>query len=172
MLQASRDVQAQQGLDVVVYCAGYYQPLRATDYAVETMLRHQEVNYIGAARGIARGNARTYALCGCYGAVLCGNEDIDFLHAGRAIERAWLTATAAGLSFHLQTGVNFLWQRIHWGGDNTLSMKHRKVVEDAYGEIQRIFDAQGMLVPALFRIGRDGAPSAWSSKKKPEVIFQ
>jgi NAD(P)-dependent dehydrogenase (short-subunit alcohol dehydrogenase family) len=50
MVQACHKVKAEQGLDVVVYCAGYYQPLRATDYAVETMLRHQEVNYIGAAR--------------------------------------------------------------------------------------------------------------------------
>lgn len=50
MMQASCDVQAHQGLDVVVYCAGYYQPLRATDYSLEAMLRHQEVNYIGAAR--------------------------------------------------------------------------------------------------------------------------
>jgi NAD(P)-dependent dehydrogenase (short-subunit alcohol dehydrogenase family) len=50
MLQASCDVQAQQGLDVVVYCAGYYQPLRAIAYSLEYMLRHQDVNYIGAAR--------------------------------------------------------------------------------------------------------------------------
>ncbi len=50
MVQASREVQAQQGLDVVVYCAGYYQPLRATNYSLEVMLRHQDVNYIGAAR--------------------------------------------------------------------------------------------------------------------------
>lgn len=50
MVQACQEVKAEQGLDVVVYCAGYYQPLRATDYALEDMLRHQEVNYIGAAR--------------------------------------------------------------------------------------------------------------------------
>jgi len=50
MVQACHKVKAEQGLDVVVYCAGYYQPLRATDYALEDMLRHQEVNYIGAAR--------------------------------------------------------------------------------------------------------------------------
>lgn len=50
MVQACQKAKAEQGLDVVVYCAGYYQPLRATDYAFETMLRHQEVNYIGAAR--------------------------------------------------------------------------------------------------------------------------
>ena len=30
--RAARYVQEQQGLDVVVYCAGYYKPVRATDY--------------------------------------------------------------------------------------------------------------------------------------------
>lgn len=48
--RAAAYVQAQQGLDVVVYCAGYYKPVRATAYALDEMLRHQEVNYVGALR--------------------------------------------------------------------------------------------------------------------------
>ena len=48
--RAAAYVDAQQGLDVVVYCAGYYKPVRATAYALEEMLRHQEVNYVGALR--------------------------------------------------------------------------------------------------------------------------
>jgi NAD(P)-dependent dehydrogenase (short-subunit alcohol dehydrogenase family) len=47
---AARYVQTQQGLDVVMYCAGYYQPVRATSYSLPEMLRHQEVNYTGALR--------------------------------------------------------------------------------------------------------------------------
>lgn len=48
--QAAHYVQAQQGLDLVVYCAGYYQAQRATDYALDEMLRHQDINYNGALR--------------------------------------------------------------------------------------------------------------------------
>ena len=48
--QAARYVQAQQGLDVVVYCAGYYQSVRATAYSLPEMLRHLDVNYTGALR--------------------------------------------------------------------------------------------------------------------------
>lgn len=48
--QAAQYVQSQQGLDVVMYCAGYYQALRATDYSLEEMLRHQDINYTGALR--------------------------------------------------------------------------------------------------------------------------
>ena len=47
---AAKYVQAQQGLDVVMYCAGYYQAMRATDYSLTEMLRHLDVNYTGALR--------------------------------------------------------------------------------------------------------------------------
>ena len=48
--QAAKYVQAQQGLDVVMYCAGYYQAMRATDYSLTEMSRHLDVNYTGALR--------------------------------------------------------------------------------------------------------------------------
>jgi NAD(P)-dependent dehydrogenase (short-subunit alcohol dehydrogenase family) len=48
MRQVTEQVQALQGLDVVVYCAGYYKSVRATAYSLPEMLRHQAVNYIGA----------------------------------------------------------------------------------------------------------------------------
>ena len=50
---AAQYVHAQQGLDLVVYCAGHYQAQRATDYALDEMLRHQDINYNGALRVLA-----------------------------------------------------------------------------------------------------------------------
>ena len=50
MAEAAKYVQAQQGLDVVMYCAGYYQPMRAANFALSEMLRHLDVNYTGALR--------------------------------------------------------------------------------------------------------------------------
>jgi NAD(P)-dependent dehydrogenase (short-subunit alcohol dehydrogenase family) len=47
---AARYVQAQQGLEVVVYCAGYYQEVRASTYSLAEMLRHNDINYTGALR--------------------------------------------------------------------------------------------------------------------------
>jgi short-subunit dehydrogenase len=35
-------------LDAVVYCAAHYRELRATAFELEEMLRHQQVNYVGA----------------------------------------------------------------------------------------------------------------------------
>ena len=35
-------------LDLMLYCAGYYKELRATEYSVQEMLQHNQVNYVGA----------------------------------------------------------------------------------------------------------------------------
>jgi NAD(P)-dependent dehydrogenase (short-subunit alcohol dehydrogenase family) len=48
--EAANYIQAQQGLDVVMYCAGYYQAMRATDYSLIEMQRHLDINYTGALR--------------------------------------------------------------------------------------------------------------------------
>ena len=49
MARAAEAVWAWQGrLDCVVYAAGWYAPLRAQAWSLEQMLRHQQVNYIGA----------------------------------------------------------------------------------------------------------------------------
>jgi len=47
---AARYVQTQQGLDVVMYCAGYYQAMRAAEFSLAEMLRHMDINYTGALR--------------------------------------------------------------------------------------------------------------------------
>ena len=35
-------------LDLVLYCAGYYKEMRATEFDLNEMLRHNQVNYVGA----------------------------------------------------------------------------------------------------------------------------
>ena len=35
-------------LDLVLYCAGYYKEMRATEFDLQVMLEHQRVNYLGA----------------------------------------------------------------------------------------------------------------------------
>jgi NAD(P)-dependent dehydrogenase (short-subunit alcohol dehydrogenase family) len=48
MQAAAQHVSAAHGLDVVVYCAGVYQPQRATQYHLASMEQHMAVNYHGA----------------------------------------------------------------------------------------------------------------------------
>jgi NAD(P)-dependent dehydrogenase (short-subunit alcohol dehydrogenase family) len=45
---AARRILWKGPLDLVMYCAGYYKPLRATAFDLGEMLRHQQVNYVGA----------------------------------------------------------------------------------------------------------------------------
>jgi NAD(P)-dependent dehydrogenase (short-subunit alcohol dehydrogenase family) len=48
--QAAADtiVQRHGAIDLVAFFAGTYTPLRATAYDFDTMMRHQQVNYVGA----------------------------------------------------------------------------------------------------------------------------
>ncbi|NMM76592.1 short-chain dehydrogenase [Acidovorax sp. SRB_14] len=45
---AAADLLARGPLDLVCYCAGTYQPMRATAFDLDAMLRHQQVNVTGA----------------------------------------------------------------------------------------------------------------------------
>lgn len=45
---AAAVVQSTGPLDAVLYCAGYYREMRATGFDLADMLRHQDVNYVGA----------------------------------------------------------------------------------------------------------------------------
>ncbi len=45
---AAKALLAQGGLDLVMYCAGYYSAQRATDFQLDEMNKHWQVNYVGA----------------------------------------------------------------------------------------------------------------------------
>lgn len=47
--QAFRQVLDTHGtVDMVMYCAGHYRPMRADGFQLDEALRHQQVNYVGA----------------------------------------------------------------------------------------------------------------------------
>ena len=45
---ARRIVEVHGRIDLAMYCAGYYQPMRATSFDLDDALRHQQVNVVGA----------------------------------------------------------------------------------------------------------------------------
>jgi len=45
---AGQIVEAHGRIDLAVYCAGTYRPLRATQFDLDVALQHQQVNYVGA----------------------------------------------------------------------------------------------------------------------------
>ncbi len=46
--RTAREILAQGPLDMVVYCAGHYREMRATDMDMADLKRHLDINYIGA----------------------------------------------------------------------------------------------------------------------------
>ena len=49
MAVAARRIVAQFGrIDLALYCAGHYRPMRATDFDLDEALQHQRINYVGA----------------------------------------------------------------------------------------------------------------------------
>ena len=46
--EAARVVGTRKPIDLVMYCAGHYRELRAQDFSLEEMIKHQQINYVGA----------------------------------------------------------------------------------------------------------------------------
>jgi NAD(P)-dependent dehydrogenase (short-subunit alcohol dehydrogenase family) len=46
--EAACQLMASGGLDLVAYCAGHYKAQRAYDFDLAEMLKHQDINYLGA----------------------------------------------------------------------------------------------------------------------------
>jgi len=44
---AAQTVQQAGPVDLLMYCAGYYKPVRADEFDLNEMLKHQQVNYLG-----------------------------------------------------------------------------------------------------------------------------
>lgn len=44
----AQEIAQGGGIDCAAYCAGYYKALRAKDFDLQEMLRHEQVNYTGA----------------------------------------------------------------------------------------------------------------------------
>jgi short-subunit dehydrogenase len=48
MASAFNEITCNKPLDLIVYCAGHYAPMRAQDFNLEEALKHMQINYCGA----------------------------------------------------------------------------------------------------------------------------
>ena len=166
--------------------------LEAPKEKILKILRHWPIMRIANALGFARkavaaDNAKMYASCAAMGLITVSNEDRAFIDAGRLMERIWLQATSMSLGFQLVTGVLFLKQGIDRGNTAKLSDEHLMFIREAYQTILNAFSPLGgsrlaedgesrrvtpKWIPAvLFRIGNSAPPTAYSSKKLPDIEF-
>lgn len=130
------------------------------------------LNLIGLSRFIPTQSVPIYAASSAFGAlVLTGDADVDFISAGRAFQRVWLTATALGMNVQPVTAIPYLAQRVAAGEDTAFSIPHQALICEANDAISDTFHLQGKeRIAMLFRIGYGDRPSAISSKAPPVIL--
>jgi nitroreductase len=120
---------------------------------------------LGIQKMVASENGKTNSCAGAMGALICkGTQPIDFVRAGRAMQRLWLTATMENLSVQPLTGVLFFMLSLENDPQAHFSDSNSARIREAYKEIVRIFDAGDRSVFFMFRIGKAEPPTARSSR--------
>ncbi len=131
------------------------------------------LNVFGLSRFIAREDTKLYATGAGFGVLLLKNSQAeDFLLAGRAMQRLWLTATSLDLSIQPIVALVFAAMRINSDIDNYFSPGHVAIIKSNYNIVQGILNAPRQTVAMLFRIGHADSPSAFSSRKHPDIVFK
>lgn len=133
----------------------------------------QFLNKLGFSESAANENAKLYARTGAFGIITVPKDaDLNFILAGRLMQRIWLKAAKMGLSFHPITGVLFVMMRIMAGESHDLPAYQINFIREAYEKILFVFNVKKGLPVILFRIGYGSEPSARSSRLPPEIIFE
>jgi len=131
-------------------------------------------NKIKFAHFIAHEDAKNYATGGAYVAVLAsGSTPLDFIKAGRAMERMWISLNQQNYAVHPIIASLFFALRIKDGEDASLLPAHRTLMAQASQAIDTVFATRkDEHVLVLFRTGKALPPSARSSKKPPVVSYK
>lgn len=129
-------------------------------------------NVFGLSRFIPVQSRAGYRASSAFGAiVISGTANEDFVEAGRAMQRVWLTATSLGLNVQPVTAIPYLAQRVEEGAASAFVPHHQQMIADANKAISSAFRLTGdERIAMLFRIGYGEPPTATSSKVPP--VFQ
>jgi hypothetical protein len=125
----------------------------------------QSISALRPSSYITSAHASIYATAAAIGAITIDSErPQDFIIAGRAFERLWLTVTKLGLNLEPLLGIPFLKLGIE-NNPTALNTSQTEIIESGYKEINRMFVFDGKRVAALFRVG-GGTPSQYHSVRK------
>jgi hypothetical protein len=129
------------------------------------------LNSFGLSKMLAKQSSKLYADSAVFGAIVVpNNSKVDFVIAGRIMQRVWLYAVKLGLSMQPVTALVFLEQRILSGQIQELSPNHIKLIQIACKQIKNLFTITEGIIAMLFRIGDGEEPSARSSRMEPEIF--
>ncbi len=118
-------------------------------------------------------NAVTNASASAIGAVIIPHtEPLDFVHAGRAVERVWLAATAQGLVCQPLVGILFFELKIRAGEHDVFTPAQQKLIANAYRHAADILKVGDRYLAFMLRIGRGDAPSAHAVRFPLEEVVE
>ena len=114
---------------------------------------------IGKENGRSNASASAIAIIGSE-----GTGPLDYVLAGRMLERIWLSATAQGLSLQPLTGILFFNLLVASGESSPFSIAQERVIRSGAEKIEHILK-NGHRPLAMVRIGKaEGPPTARSSR--------
>jgi len=127
------------------------------------------LNKLGLSVLAAKANAQTYASTPSMGIITIAQcSSMEYILAGRVLERVWVKATKHGLALHPVTGVLFLAQRVLNNEVGVFHQEHIPLIMRAYETIAGVFSSQERMPALLFRLGYADAPSANTFRRPPE----
>lgn len=120
---------------------------------------------VGFPSAVFQQNAAMYAAAGAVGAITTqGIEPLDFVLAGRLLERLWLTATKLGLSFQPLAGIPYLYLEATRGERALFDAAETSLISSAYERAVSVFGTGKVPIVFLFRVGESEPPTARSSR--------
>jgi hypothetical protein len=101
-----------------------------------------------------------------------GHRPIDYFHGGRAMQRAWLTATQLNVSFQPVTSLIYLFARLTRGNGAGLPdemIDELRALRGRYRKLFAVNDLVGEIL--LFRLSQADAPSARSLRRPVNEVL-
>jgi hypothetical protein len=105
------------------------------------------------------------------GVVVKTEEAINYINAGRVIEKIWLRATKQNLSVQFMAGLFFLWQQLNFGKKEIFNNPNIEIINESYKNLSEIFGAKNGYLIGVLRIGISDPSSAVSYKRSPQMTF-
>lgn len=95
---------------------------------------------------------------------------VGLLHAGRAVQRVWLSATACGLSVHPCAAPILLTHHVRNGSGRGLDQAHRDTLLSLFNQLSQAFGLNGCEPVFMMRLSHAGAPT-FRSMRRPVESF-
>lgn len=127
---------------------------------------------IGFPAFVGKANAATYANCAEFGVISMKSDRLqDFINAGRAFERIWLTATACGVSLQPLGGTPLMHYFVQKGGKGHFDARERDLLSSAVAEIRAQTHIQDPYIVLMYRLGYGDEPSARADRFSVEELL-